>query len=207
MRSPAMELKEALAQISQIREHMARTEVFRGYRSLTVGLSGALALAAAVGQSFWLPRPLEQLASYLALWIGVAVISAVVAGGEMWTRARRARSSVARQMTLLAVEQFLPSLVAGAVLTAVIVRRAAESAWMLPGLWALCFSLGVFASYRLLPRPVFWVGVYYLVCGALALAWGQGEAALSPWSMAISFGGGQLLAAAILYFTLERGSG
>ena len=114
------------------------------------------------------------------------------------------QSAVARRLTGLAVEQFLPCVVAGAALTAVIYQRAAEVAWLLPGLWCLLFSLGVFASYRLLPRPVFFVGVYYLVCGVVALMMGQGDAALSPWSMGVSFGGGQLLTAAILYFTLER---
>ena len=100
--------------------------------------------------------------------------------------------------------QFLPSLVAGGLLTLVIVKRASESVWMLPGLWALVFSLGVFASCRLLTRAVFLVGAWYLVCGILALAWGQGEAALSPWIMGISFGVGQLLTAVILHVTLER---
>jgi hypothetical protein len=75
---------------------------------------------------------------------------------------------------------------------------------MLPGLWALFFSLGVFASCRLLPRAVCIAGVWYLVAGVLALAWGQGPAALSPWTMGITFGIGQLLTAVILHFTLER---
>ena len=75
---------------------------------------------------------------------------------------------------------------------------------MLPGLWSLVFSLGVFASYRLLPRQVFWVGLYYGLCGAGCLLFGQGAHALSGWQMGISFGGGQLLCAAILYWTLER---
>ena len=34
--------------------------------------------------------------------------------------------------------------------------------------------------------------------------WGQGDNAFSPWQMGISFGGGQLLGAMILYWTLER---
>jgi hypothetical protein len=75
---------------------------------------------------------------------------------------------------------------------------------MLPGLWALVFSLGVFASCRLLPRAVAIAGAWYLSGAVLALAWGNGEAALSPWIMGVTFGGGQLLTAAILHVTLER---
>ena len=37
--------------------------------------------------------------------------------------------------------------------------------WMLPGLWSILFSLGIFASYRLLPRETFWLAVYYLAAG------------------------------------------
>ena len=199
-----MELREALTQISEIRRQMARSEVFRGYRSLTVGISGVLALFAAACQPYLVPSPTSELERYLTLWISVAAVSLIVVGGEMCWRARIAGSGLARQMTLLAVEQFLPSVVVGALLTTCIYRGAPEVAWMLPGLWSLVFSLGVFASYRLLPRQVFWVGLYYAVCGFGCLLWGQGSNALSPWQMGISFGGGQLLSAAILYWTLER---
>ncbi len=73
----------------------------------------------------------------------------------------------------------------------VIVRRASESAWMLPGLWAILFSLGIFASCRLLPRTVLIVGIWYLAAGVVALEFGQGNAALSPWLMGITFGIGR----------------
>lgn len=199
-----MELREALSQISEIRRQMARSEVFRGYRSLTVGFSGALALLAAAYQPYFAASPETELGRYLSLWVGVAALSAIVAGGEMWWRARTTRSAMARQMTLLAAKQLLPSLVVGALLTLCIYRSAPQVAWMLPGLWSLVYSLGVFASYRLLPGQFFWVALYYAVCGMGCLLWGQGANALSPWQMGISFGGGQVMSAAILYWTLER---
>jgi hypothetical protein len=199
-----MELRQALAQVSEIREHLARAEVFRGYRSLTVGFAGLVGLTAAAVQASWLPNPAERLGAYLALWIGAAAINVAVVGIEIWCRARTARTELARHTTIFAVEQFMPSLIAGGLLTLVIALRASESAWMLPGLWALLFSLGIFASCRLLPRAVFAVGAWYLVGGILALLWGRGDAALSPWIMGMIIGVGHLLAAVILHFTLER---
>jgi hypothetical protein len=199
-----MELRQALAQVSEIREHLARTEVFRGYRSLTVAFSGVVGVIAAVVQAYWLPQPTERLVAYLLLWSGAAAINLVVVGVEIGYRARLARMALARRTTIFAVEQFLPSLMAGGLLTLVIVQRASASAWMLPGLWAILFSLGIFASCRLLPRAVSVAGAWYLVGGVLALAWGQGEAALSPWIMGMTFGVGQLLTAVILHFSLER---
>jgi hypothetical protein len=199
-----MELREALCQISDIRRQMARSELFRGYRSMTVGFSGVLGLLAAAFQSQWVASPESELGRYLGLWTCVAAASVIVAGAELYCRTRGAGPGLAREMTLLAVEQFLPCVVVGALLTLCIYRSAPQVAWMLPGLWSLVFGLGIFASYRLLPRQVFWVGSYYVSSGCGCLLWGQGDHAFSPWQMAVSFGGGQLLGAAILYWNLEK---
>jgi hypothetical protein len=198
-----MELREAMTQISEIRLQLARTEVFRGLRALPVAMSGLLALAAAGFQAAWMPRPVEHLSAYLSLWIGAAVVSAVAAGTEMGLRWRAATSPWAREKTWLAVEQFLPCLAAGGLLTFVVVRSSPEAAWMLPGLWQILFSLGIFASCRLLPRAIFGVAVFYLASGLASLALARGELAFSPWAMGLPFGTGQLLAAAVLYRTLE----
>ena len=199
-----MELRDALTQISEIRQQMARTEVFRGYRAMPVAFSGVLALGAAGFQSVWIPNPVEQMASWLTLWIGAAVIGAVAAGSEMVHRYRHSSSSWARDITWLAVEQFLPCLVAGGLVTVVLVRFAPEILWVLPGFWQVLFSLGIFASCRLLPRATFGVALFYLATGLACLALARGDAAFSPWAMGLPFGVGQLLAAVVLYRTLER---
>lgn len=199
-----MELHEALRQITEIRQQMAHSHVFRGYRSLTVGFSGLLGLLAAALQSQWVAAPEADLGRYIGWWLGVAIVSLMVTGGEMFLKARQAGPGLSRDMTLLAVEQFLPCLAIGALLTMCIYASAQHVAWMLPGLWSLVFSLGVFASYRLLPRQALWIGVYYAVCGCLCLLTGSGDNAMAPWQMGVSFGGGQLLGAAMLYWNLER---
>jgi hypothetical protein len=75
---------------------------------------------------------------------------------------------------------------------------------MLPGLWQVLFGLGIFASWRFLPHAVIWVAVFYLATGLWCLAQAQGQAALSPWAMALPFGVGQLVTAGVLYWALER---
>jgi len=126
---------------------------------------------------------------------------------ELAYRRSVSNSPLKKRLMVLAIQQFVPCLIAGALITWIIAYRAQEVAWMLPGLWAICFSLGVFASCRLLPRPIFWVGVHYLVSGTIVLALGNGPHALSPWMMVGTFGVGQLLAAGILYYSLERKEG
>lgn len=199
-----MQLDEALRQISDIRQQMARSEVFRGYRSITVGFSGVVGLLAAALQNQWVASPAVELGRYLVWWVAVAGLSLTVAGAEMAWRAWRAGPGLAREHTLLAIEQFLPCILVGALLTFCIFHSAPQAAWMLPGLWSLVYGLGIFASCRLLPKQVFWLGGFYVLCGCGCLVWGQGANAFSPWQMGVSFGGGQLLGAAILYWTLER---
>ena len=103
-----------------------------------------------------------------------------------------------------AVERFIPCLAAGAMLTFVFYQSLKIYLWMMPGLWAVCFSLGVFASRTLLPRGIALVGGYYLLAGCMCLTLARGPTAFSPWAMGLTFGVGQLLAAAVLYWNLER---
>jgi hypothetical protein len=202
-----MHVEEAIRQISDIRRQMAQTQIFRGYRSATVAASGGLGLVAAAVQPYWAAEPMRELDRYLALWGGVAGACLILAGIEMYARCRRAGSGIARAQALAAVAHFAPCLVVGALLTLCIRLTSPEVAWMLPGLWALLYGLGVMASQRLLPAATFWVGAHYILAGVICLALGKGESALSPWMMAVSFGAGQLLSAVALYRTLERSDG
>ena len=199
-----MEIRDALGQIAEIRQQMARNEVFRGYRSLSVGSVGVLGVLAAIAQPHLVPTPASDLSAYLTLWISVAAAAVLLVAFGLWRRVRTTDSTMERHSTLLSAEQFLPCIAVGALATLAIYRGAPEAGWMLPGLWSLLFSLGVFASVRQLPRQVFWVGAYFTACGFGCLLWGRGANAFSPWQMGISFGGGLLIGAAILYRTLER---
>jgi hypothetical protein len=206
-----MELREALTQIAEIRQQMARGQIFRGYRSVTTGFSGLVALIAGALQATLLPDPAkysqDDARKFVLLWGAAAVLSLLVAGLEMAIRTRRSNSQVQKQLTLLAVEQFTPSLVAGALLTWVFFDCLPAEIWMLPGLWMIVISLGMFASARLLPRAVFGVGAYYLLAGIFVLLATRDPLSpwrLSPWIMGGIFGIGQLAAAFVLYWKLER---
>jgi hypothetical protein len=206
-----MELRDALDQISEIRERMARGQVFRGYRSVTTAMTSVIAVLTSAAQAQWVTRPARDVDDYLWLWCAAAVASLIVVGSEMAFRAVRSGSALHRQMTMLAVDQFVPCLVAGALVTYAIGKFAGGIVWIMPGLWAVLFSLGVFASRRFLPRGVGIVAGYYLLAGLICLAVGgrdqQRHVTLWPWTMAIVFGTGQLLAAGVLWWTLERNHG
>jgi hypothetical protein len=198
------DVRRALSEIQSIRGYVARAIEFRGYGPLTLAITGLVAIAVASAQALWLRDPRREFSHFLALWVAAAGASLLLIAVETIARARRLHSALATQMIYSAVEQFLPAIVTGILLTAVMVRAAPQSLWMLPGLWQLLFSLGVFASCRFLPRAIFWVGVWYLATGLACLALGGGIWAFSPWEMGIPFGIGHLMVAAVLQLEYRR---
>ncbi|MCH8922007.1 MAG: hypothetical protein IIA67_02525 [Planctomycetes bacterium] len=96
-----MHLHDALAQITEIRSQMARTQTFRGYRSATVAFSGLLALAVSAVQAAWIPQPRQDVDAYVNLWAAVAALSVAVVAVELVIHCRRAGSPLTTQAMLL----------------------------------------------------------------------------------------------------------
>jgi len=198
-----MRLNDALSQIADIRQQIARSQSFNGYRSITTGLTGVIAIIAALVQRHVVPADaIYHMNRYLTIWLVAALVSIVIVGVELGVRCWRADQPLQREMSFHAIEQMTPSLVAGALLTYVITQFAGNIAWILPGMWSILFGLGVFASRRLLPKATFLVGGFYLLAGLFMLS--MHLDALGGWAMGVTFGAGQIAAAALLYFTLER---
>jgi hypothetical protein len=201
------DITQALDQISEIRRSMVRGQVFRGYRAHTTALTGVLAIIAAALQSRIVPNPWQDLPRYLDLWCGLAVLCAGAFAVQQIVRCRRLKSPLQSERTIEAAERFIPSLAGGAILTFTFYLSLKNELWMLPGLWAILFSQGIFASRTLLPRGISVVAGYYLIAGCLDLVLARGDHFFSPWAMGLTFGVGQLLAAAVLYWNLERRHG
>ncbi|ACA15035.1 conserved hypothetical protein [Methylobacterium sp. 4-46] len=193
------DLDRALADIVAIRSQIARDTHFRGLGPATIAATGGIALLAAGLQALWL-MPVGALA-YLLYWIAVAALAVALIGAEAVTRSRRLHSGLADAMIGSAVEQFLPALAAGALVALVLVRVAPDSLWLLPGLWQVFVSLGLFAATRTLPRAVSLAGAWYLLAGLAGLVVAAGTRDLSPWAMGLPFGIGQVLLALILHLT------
>src|SRR3569833_3444711 len=96
-----------------------------------------------------------------------------------------------KQKSQMAIEHFKPSMVVGLMLHVVLDRVAPAQSWMLPGLWQLLFCLGIFASCRFLPRPMFTVGLWYMVTGRVGRAGGGGRRGRAPGGGGGPGGGGR----------------
>jgi len=193
-----MRIQEALSQVQTIRAQLARTQRCC-YRSATVAASGCFAVIAAAAQSVHLPYPLLDLQEYLFLWIGVAALSVAVIGFELLVQWQQTQTRHAGRQTVAALRQFAPCLAAGALVTWAIATTCPQYAALLPGLWATFFGVGIFASATHLPPGGVVVGTYYLLAGLVCLVWGQGDQALRPWTMVVTFAVGQTMAAVILH--------
>ena len=197
-------LHKALGEISSIRRQVARTTEFRGYGPATLATTGVFAVIAAALQGWVAPDAARHLTRYLAVWVSTAIVASTLAGVEVYRRTQRVHSGMSDEMIRMAVEQFLPATAAGLLITMVILRGVPAVAWIVPGLWQVIFSLGIFASCRFLPRPMVAAGVWYLLTGLILISLGDARA-FSPWAMGVPFGVGQMLVAGVLLASGRKG--
>jgi hypothetical protein len=202
-----MDLSRALADIAAIREQMAKGEIYRGYRPLPIAASGLIGFAAA-----WLEAPglgRSDPVGFVLYWSAIAALAGFVGASEIIHNYVVHDDVAARRQTRRVVGQFLPSVLAAAIVTASLVHlssagfenRALLS--ILPGLWAICFGIGTFASRPYLPRASTLIAVFYYAAG-VALLWNARDEALSGWWVGGTFGAGQLMAAIVLHVQGQR---
>ncbi|MBN1900400.1 hypothetical protein JW926_03630 [Candidatus Sumerlaeota bacterium] len=198
-----MKINHALDQISSIHDHLNRTEVYRGFRSLHVAFAGLIGCLAAALQPVFLGDVFPYL-HFVYYW-------SLVACGNFLLVALFAlylyifhESDLERRKTRYVWAQFSPCIVIGLLLTLSLAPLDYKTLSLLPGFWAFILSLGVFSTCPFLPRMSRWIALYYLLCGFVLLALAQKGLAFSPWGMGITFGFGLILGAVVLYIHLER---
>lgn len=195
-----MEVQEAIHQIAEIHRHLARSEQYRGYRPLTMAMTGSVAVLGGLLQPTFVSHGDE--AAFVRFWIVLAAFNLLIVSAEICVDYVLRLTRYQRHLAWRSVAQFLPSLAAGGVCTFAFMGKAA----LLPGLWCMLFSLGIFASRPYLPHGVGWIGVYYLLAASVLLAVAPAALSLAPWAMGATFGVGQFSLALVLHFNLERPS-
>lgn len=197
-----VDVTRALDQIAAIHEQIAKGEVYRGYRSLPVAGSGVIGLIAA-----WL-QPAGLGASdpigFVLYWTAIGIAAAFVGSSEIIYTYIVHEDAADRRKTRQVVGQFLPSVVGGAAIAVCFTHLSGTLVPLLPGLWAFCFGLGTFASRPYLPRASGWIALFYYAAGFVLLWNAGGPEPVSGWWVGGTFGVGQLLAAVVLWWNLER---
>lgn len=169
-----------------IRDAMARAGSFSSVSGAGMMFAGAVGCVAAVASARF-PLDAEPMA-WVAVWIGAAAIAAGGSWLAIGRKAERTGQSLSAGPARRFALAFLPGLVAGAVLTAVLVRRGEAS--LLPGTWLTLYGAAVTAGGAFSVRPVPAMGAAFMALGAACFVLAPGA---QLYFLAAGFGGLHLL--------------
>lgn len=172
--------------------------MFRGYSGRARAIGGCFALAAALMATL-LPIRLGYDSLFL-LWGLVFAASVTVNYGALalWLL----QDSNHRNTDLSIVLEVLPVWVVGGLLTLTLWRNYQYD--LLYGCWMSLFGLAQTVTRRRLPKRILWVGVWYMVCGAICLALPRGIF-MKPLIMGSVFFIGEFWAGVVMH-TSSQGS-
>jgi hypothetical protein len=139
--------------------------------------SGAVGIAAT-----WLAW-LRDIPADLRIWIPAAIVSVAAASVANAMKARKIEVPVWSGVLRRVFWVVIPVLVAGALLTFAL--EAHEATQLLPGTWLALYGAGVAAGGTFSVRAIRWMGVVFLLLGAVALA----QPELGLVMLGIGFGG------------------
>jgi hypothetical protein len=168
-----------------IRDTMARAADFTAVPGWGGALMGVTALVTAS-----VSGPPGDGPAWLRLWLADAVVASAIGVTAIVWKARRSGVPLQGAATRRFVLAFVPALVAGAVLTAVLVRNGLTA--QLPGCWLLLYGAAVTSAGAFSVRPVPLMGGGFMVLGMLALAlpaqWGHVLLAAGFGGLQMGFG-------------------
>ncbi|HXZ78482.1 MAG TPA: hypothetical protein VEG30_01035 [Terriglobales bacterium] len=177
---PSSSLAEDLRFIRRTMENSARFTAVPGWGMVGMGMSALAAGAIAHFQPDFL--------KWMQVWLIEAVIGLTLA---IWTMRRKARgagvplfSGPGRRFAL----SFMPPMLVGALLTAVLYRAGARP--QIPGTWLLLYGTSVMSGGAFSVRIVPVMGICFMLAGAGALL---APAEWANWWMIGAFGGLHLI--------------
>jgi hypothetical protein len=144
-----------------IRDTMARAADFTavpGWGGVLMGVT-ALVTAAAAG-------PPRDTPAWVGVWLADAAVAVALGFGAMVWKARRAGVSLTGAPARRFALAFVPSLMAGTVLTGVFVRDHLST--RLPGCWLLLYGAAVTSGGAFSVRLVPVMGICFMALGVLA---------------------------------------
>ena len=192
-----MEVSRALADLQEVRTRLAAVQRFRGLSGGAAIASGVAAIGAGFVQATSIAHPIGQSdgARYVAIWSACLACSLAVNYGAILLWLARNWSLRSRLQIKTVGMTILPSIVAGGVLTAAFVVRGELG--LLPGMWCMCYALGLIASRAMAPPGLGWVAALFAGSGT-ALLFAPENNALVWWVMPATFGIGQLVVGALV---------
>ena len=178
----------AMDNLRYIRETMELATAFTGisgWGEIAIGIPALAASLIAAQQA--------TFNAWLAVWIAEGLISLLIAGWSMDRKARAIDMPLGSGPGRKAVFSLTPPMLAGGLLTVVLVQAGLTSA--IPGVWLLLYGTGVITGGMYSVKVVPIMGICLMVLGALALF---SPPAFANWFMAAGFGGLHVVFGAII---------
>lgn len=171
--------ERAMDNLRYIRETMERATAFTGISGWGEVAIGSTALAAC-----GLAASQATFKAWLAIWLAEGLIALLIAGWSMDRKARVAKMPLVSGPGRKAVFSLLPPIIAGGLVTIVLVRAGLTNS--IPGVWLLLYGTGVVTGGMFSVPVVPIMGLCFMGLGALALF---APPVLANWFMALGFGG------------------
>jgi len=178
----------AMDNLRYIRETMELATAFTGisgWGEIAIGITALIASVIAALQT--------TFNAWLAVWIAEGLISLLIAGWSMDRKARAIDMPLGSGPGRKAVFSLTPPMLAGGLLTIVLVQAGLTNA--IPGVWLLLYGTGVITGGMYSVKVVPIMGICLMILGALALF---SPPSFANWFMAAGFGGLHLVFGAII---------
>ena len=149
-----------------------------------IALGGTALAVAALARRMW------NADSWLAAWLGEAVLACVIGVAAATHKSHKAGTPLLSGPGRKFLLGFAPPLLAGALLTLVLFRAGFMA--LLPGIWLLLYGTGILCAGAASVRVVPLMGICFMAIGAVALfapaAWGNTLLAAGFGGLHILFG-------------------
>lgn len=178
----------AMDNLRYIRETMELATAFTGisgWGEIAIGVTALAASAIAALQT--------TFNAWLAVWIAEGLISLLIAGWSMDRKTRSIKMPLGSGPGRKAVFSLTPPMLAGGLLTIVLVQAGLTNA--IPGVWLLLYGTGVITGGMYSVKVVPIMGICLMALGALAVF---SPPAFGNLFMAVGFGGLHMVFGAII---------
>jgi hypothetical protein len=183
----ANHIHDALNQIENLRRFVLEKKTFKGYSGKVRMAGGVVALAGAS-----LIQVMQQPANPLQhfwVWCGVLAVALALNYGALFLWFIRDPAAKHEIMNLIPAIDAVPALAVGAFITVALPLHGEYN--LLVPLWMFLYGL-VHIPYRLnLPKQIYFVGIFYIICGAVLLFFPWPFT--NPWPMGVTFFVGEIL--------------
>jgi len=190
--------QEQLTYIQNILERSTQYTNLSPWSAISVGIAGL----AAGAYSQWVLKGSLSYQEYIQglafCWSACFVVSIAVAVYFSHRRATRMSESLWVAPIKQAVEHFLVFIFIGGILT--LAFSIYLLFWLIPSIWMLCYGGGIYIGSLYSLREVRFLGVFFLLCGTVALFF----PVLNQLALMASFGAGHIVLGGIIFVKYSK---